>query len=290
MQTQAQQDLTGSALNAQRFRMLEDIARELQGEVIFPINFDIALRIRKLSEDPTLSLDRLAAAINLDPLIAVRLLRMANSAAYNPGGQEVRDLTAAIGRLGLKTVRSTAMAIAMRQLLRSREMVDFMDLADRLWEHTLHCAAAASVVARRLTRLNPDDALLAGLLHDLGAFYMLYRAAQYAELRARPDSLRHLVIQWHEGIGVSLLGALGVDEQIIEAVRDHDQPRPLPAAPKTLAEVVHVANLLAGGTFEPTGGAGGTGDDPYASLADTAYPALREEIDVLTERMRAAID
>ena len=65
-------------------------------------------------------------------------------------------------------------------------------------------------------RINPDQAFLAGLVHDLGAFYMLYRAAQYEELRMRPDTVKYLMLQWHEGIGVSLLNALGLPEEIIK--------------------------------------------------------------------------
>ena len=57
--------------------------------------------------------------------------------------------------------------------------------------------------------------VLAGLVHDLGAFYMLYRSAQYEELRLRPDTVKYLILQWHESIGVSLLDALGVPEEIV---------------------------------------------------------------------------
>lgn len=125
-------------------------------------------------------------------------------------------------------VRTTALAIAMNQLLRSKDMVLFADFTRLLWEHTLKAAAATSVLARRCTRINPDEALLAGLVHDLGAFYMLYRAAQYEELRTRPDTVKYLIVQWHESIGVSLLAALGMNEDVVNATIDHDQPRLLP--------------------------------------------------------------
>ena len=81
------------------------------------------------------------------------------------------------------------MAIAMKQMLMSRSMVDFDELTRKLWEHSLHSAAAAYVLAKRMTRINPDEAKLAGVVHDLGAFYMLYRALQYPELRKRPERI-----------------------------------------------------------------------------------------------------
>jgi HD-like signal output (HDOD) protein len=57
-------------------------------------------------------------------------------------------------------------------------------------------------------------------------------------------------VGWHESIGESLLHALGLPDRIVEAVRDHDQPRATAEAPCTLRDVLYFANLLAGGSFE----------------------------------------
>jgi len=243
-------DKIGAALNAQRFQMLEDIARELAGEVVFPTYFDAAFRLRKELQNPDLPIPRIASIVGVEPLVAAKLMQLANSALYSPDGSKARDLRAAISRLGVDLVRTTALGIAMGQLMRSKDMVLFSDLTRSLWDHSLKTAAAARLLARTHTRINPDEALLAGLVHDLGAFYMLYRAAQYPELRARPDTVKYLIIQWHESIGVTLLSALGMPEEIVQATIDHDQPRPAPETVRTLADVVYVGNVLAGTHFE----------------------------------------
>jgi putative nucleotidyltransferase with HDIG domain len=129
-------------------------------------------------------------------------------------------------------------------------MADYASLTQSLWEHSIKTACAAKVIAKNLTKLNPDEAFLAGLVHDLGAFYMLYRATQYDELRSRPDSVKYLIIQWHESIGVSLLGALGMPEEIVNATVDHDQLRTCPPVVRNLSDVIYIANMLAGGHFE----------------------------------------
>lgn len=246
-----QADLKGDALKAQRFQMLEDIAEELSGEeVVFPTCFDVALRIRKALQDPDIALGKLVALINMEPLLSAKLLQQANSAAYNPGNSEVRHLEAAIQRLGLNLVRNTAMAVAMGQMLRARDMAGFDDIARKLWLHTVHAASACYVIARHFTRINPEEAMFAGLVHDLGAFYMLYRATKYEELRARPETLKYLIIRWHESIGLAVLASLGLPEEMVEALRDHDVLRPAPAVPKTLRDVVYVGNLIAGGIYE----------------------------------------
>jgi HD-like signal output (HDOD) protein len=280
-------DKKGDALKAQRFQMLEDIAKELAGEVVFPTYFDAVLRLRKVLQDPNQSIGGIAAAVSIEPLISAKLLHLANSVAFNPEGRGVVDLKSAITRLGLNTVRSASLSIVMTQLLRAKGMAEFSELTHALWDHSVKSAAAARVIARSMPRLNADEAMLAGLIHDLGAFYMLYRATQYEELRHRPDSVKYLIIQWHESIGVSLLNALGIPEEIVDATVDHDHIRPTPSPIRTLTDVIYVANMLAGGHFEWL-----MQDQPESpaelAVLEEKYGHLKPEIEALTAEMHAA--
>lgn len=244
-------DKVGDALKAQRFGMLEDIARELSSDsVVFPTCFDAALRLRKELQNPDLSIAQAAKIVSLEPLVATRLMHLANSVLYSPDGTPAKDLQSAINRLGVELVRTTALGIAMGQLLRAKETALFSDFSRALWNHSVRTAAAARLLAQSFTRANPDQALLAGLVHDLGAFYMLYRAVQYEELRIRPETVKYLILQWHESIGVSLLSALGLPEDVVDAVIDHDQPKTMPEALRSLGDVVYVGNILAGSHLE----------------------------------------
>lgn len=246
-------DKRGEELNAQRFQMLADIAKELAGEVVFPTCFDAAFRLRRELQNPELPLSRVAAIVSLEPLVASRLMNLSGSVLYSPDGSLPRDLKTAIKRLGVEVVRTTALAIAMNQLMRSKETAVFNDLARLLWDHSLKSAAATRLLARKFTRISSDEAMLAGLVHDLGAFYMLYRAAQYSELRARPDSVRFLILQWHESIGVTLLGSLDMPDDVVIAATDHDQVQALPDTPRSLTDLVYLGNLLAGGHMSWSG-------------------------------------
>lgn len=243
-------DKVGDELAAQRFQMLEDIAKELAGDVVFPTCFDAALRLRKELQNPNLTISHIARVVGVEPLIAAKLVHLANSAVYAAHGRPVRDLPSAINRLGLNIVRATALAIAMNQILHAKDMAAFASLARNLWEHSIRSAVAARIVAHTYTKISPDEALLAGLVHDLGAFYMLYRATRYEELRERPETVKHLIMQWHESIGVTLLGVLGLPDEIVQASVDHDHPRKVSEIPKTLAEVVYIGNVLAGAHYE----------------------------------------
>jgi putative nucleotidyltransferase with HDIG domain len=280
-------DKKGDALKSQRFQMLADIAKELSGEVVFPTYFDAVLRLRKILNDPDLSMADIAHAVAVEPLISAKLLQLANSAAFNAGGKQLVDLKSAITRLGLNSVRTTALSIVMTQLMRAKGMADFSELTHSLWEHSITTAAAANIVARKLSRQNPEEAMLAGLIHDLGAFYMLYRATQYDELRHRPDTVKYLIIQWHESIGVSLLNALGLPEEIVESTIDHDHMRPTPTTIRNLSDIVYVANMLSGGHFEWL-----MQDQPEIpaemNILEEKYGHLRPEIDALAAEMRSS--
>lgn len=243
-------DATEKAIDAHLFKMLQDIACELGRPVDFPTSFDTALRLRKALQDPDLPTARIADVVSLEPLIATRVMNLAKSVIYGTCGTPVRNLQMAIDRLGVEVVRTTALGIAMSQLVHAKGMESFSDIAQILWIHSVRSAAAARILARTQTRINPDDALLAGLVHDLGAFYMLYRAVQYPELRSRPDAVKNIILQWHEGIGVSLLKALGMSEEVVDATIDHDQIRPGPIAVRTLSDIVYYSNILAGSQSE----------------------------------------
>ncbi|MBS1197399.1 MAG: hypothetical protein H6R18_1184 [Proteobacteria bacterium] len=281
----AEHDKHGAELAEQRFHMLEDIAKELAGEVIFPTCFDVAVRIRQLLDDPDISLDRIAQVVGVDPLLSSKLIALSNSSLY-AGGATVRNVKAAVARLGLLAVRTVSLNTAMRQLLLSGKLANFDEITHRLWQHSLQTAAACHVMACRMTRINPDTAFLAGMVHDIGAFYMFYRASHYPELLERPESLKHLVTQWHESIGISVLSALGMPEEIVDATRDHDCLRTAPELPRNLSDLVYIGNVMAGAHFEWL-----YKDYDNETLKQhrpgSQYLALKDEIDAYAEEISA---
>ena len=101
------------------FRILEDIARDLSGDINFPICMDAAILIRNTLKDPLTNLDRVAQVVGFEPLISSKLLRLANSVSYNPAGKSISDLSTAIARLGFDVVRTTSLAVAMDRTLGS---------------------------------------------------------------------------------------------------------------------------------------------------------------------------
>lgn len=233
---------SGSSIH---FRILEDIARDLSGDVNFPTCLDAALLVRNALKDPFASTEQVVQAIGVEPLICSKLLRLANSVAYNPAGQQTSNLNNVVRRLGFDIVRTISLAVAMDQMLKSKNLAAYDHIARQTWEHSLRVAAIARVLARHLGRIQPDNAMLTGLVHNIGIFYLLFRAAEYAEYRNDEPAMTELLAGWHEGIGESLLHILGLPASITDAVRDQSHLSPV-ETPCTISDILYFAILLAG--------------------------------------------
>lgn len=228
-------------------QLLEKIAADLSREdLVFPTSFNITLKVRDLLRDPDISIEKLAKALQTEPIISTKLIKMANSAALGPAsGSPVRDLNGAIMRLGLDAVKSVAFTVAMEQLVRSKHMAAHTGLSAKIWEHSIYVAAIARQIAKHFKRVKPDEAFFAGLVHDIGAFYLLFYASQDAVLSQSPEEILDLMIHWHDGIGHALLDALGQQsEELLTAVQDHESTAPIKQL-SNLSEILCVANRLA---------------------------------------------
>ncbi|OMG56604.1 metal-dependent phosphohydrolase [Azonexus hydrophilus] len=234
--------------NAVTFKVLEDIAKDLSGdEITFPTFLDITFQVRTALKDPNLNVDQLAKLVGAEPLMSTKIIRMANSVALNPSGREIADVKNGIIRVGMEAVRTVSFAVAMEQLLKSKQMQPFEGISRRLWEHTAHVAALARVLARKIARINGDEAMFTGLVHDIGVFYLMSRAAGFPELVADKAELHALLVGWHDNIGHALLSALGSPESVLLAVQEHETDREIKEI-KTLSDVLYVANKIANRT------------------------------------------
>lgn len=198
-----------SALDA----IAADAAR---GDIVFPTHGEIALRVQRLLDDPECSLDALGKLIGAEPILATRVLAIANSIAYNPGGRAISELKSAVSRLGLAALRALAAAVIVRQMKDLPSDPAHCALAAKLWEHTASVASLASVIARRVTQQNPDAAFFAGIVHEIGSFYLIARASTF------PGLLENDLELWHgEGeaaVGRAVLHALHAPAPVVDAM------------------------------------------------------------------------
>lgn len=228
------------------FGFVQALAAELsKGDIELPGYPAVVARIQQMLNDDDVDIAKVVTAIGSEPAIAGQIVRMANSAALNPRGIPAADLRAAITRVGLNTVRTATVSFAMSQMRKAQDLKGIEPQVDRLWQRSVQVASLAQSIARRLTKLNPDAAMLAGLLQGIGKLYILARAAQHPALFADKEAYRHVEQTWHVNIAVALIESWGFAGDIVEAVRDSENLDEDVRGPVSLSDVLMVAALLA---------------------------------------------
>ena len=231
--------------DSRAYEFLNTLAADLSaGRISFPTFTGATLRVRNALADQDIDAERLAHVIMAEPLLGARLIRIANSVALNPGGRPVSDVRSAVMRVGHDVVRSTAVALAMEQLRAAKDVQMFHQQAEWIWRHSLEVGAISYVLARNAARVNPDEAMFAGLVHDIGTFYLISRASSHPELVAHPGELDALMQEWHPSIGKAVLHDFKVSEATLAAVSEHEHHLPGPVL-RTVLDVVTVADRAA---------------------------------------------
>jgi HD-like signal output (HDOD) protein len=235
------------------FGFVKSLAAELSiGRVELPSFPEIALRVRRVLSDANSSVDKVVRVVGSEPALAGRLLRIANSASINRSGKHVADLRTAINRMGYDMVRSASMSFAMAQMRNNEKLVCVKHYLDDLWQRSTLVAAFAFVLARTCTKINPDEAMLAGMMHGIGKLYVLTRVADHKELFGAPATLNKIVSDWHTQIGKAILENWEFSDAMVQAVADqNDFDRVAEAA--DLSDVVAVAILMASFAADPDG-------------------------------------
>ena len=229
----------------QTFNLFEKVAQEPINNVNFPSHFEIVLKLKTVLSDPSSSIRRVVDILHGEPLIATKVISSANSVAVR-GYDQIVDLERAVSRLGIDQVRRLSLITAINQLRESRHVLQYASLGRRVWLRSLYVAAAAYVIADETTDIPGPEAQFAGLLLKIGAFYLLHRLGTIPELVLHPDDVKEGLSRHYLPVGRNVLEHLGLPRTVRQAMEiEVYQKQPLRHPPKTLAEVLNVANLFA---------------------------------------------
>jgi HD-like signal output (HDOD) protein len=235
-----------STVDAEAFAFVQALASELsKGKVDLPSFPDITLRVRKVLADEEVSQEQVVRVVGSEPALAARLMQIANSAALNFTGKPITELRTAINRMGHNMVRSAAIAFAMSQLKKVDGLKGLEKPLDDLWKSSAAVAAMSHAVAKRYSKINPDTAMLAGLLHGIGKLYILTRSSKHPALFADATTYNQIVRDWHSPVAKALLENWDMAEEIVNAVSDYEDMVRAHSGPVDLTDVLTVGNLLA---------------------------------------------
>ena len=158
-------------------------AQAARGEITLPTSVNSALRLQLALDDPDCHIENAIKLVLGEPQLAARTVALANSAAFDRNGDaRITNVRAAVMRVGYRSLQTLVASLVVRQF--GARIVDpvLRAKAEQLWEHTANVAALAQVIAKRVTFVNPDTAMFAAIVHEVGGFYLLSRADEFPGL------------------------------------------------------------------------------------------------------------
>ena len=203
--------------------------------------------VRIVGDDKT-SAEDVTRVLAGDQALAGKILKLVNSSFYGQSG-EIATITRAVVVLGFAAVRNLALGLAAGGALARAGGREYQQ---RFWSHALATAAAAETLSRRCgLPADPEEAFVAGLLHDIGHPVLALAApdAFAACFAAGPDGM---LDREEEAFGLShpkagrlLLKRWKLPAPLCEAVRFHHNPKVCASGDASLASLVCLADMLA---------------------------------------------
>jgi HD-like signal output (HDOD) protein len=242
-----------SELSAQIAQFVTELTTELGRDSIVLHGYpEVAMRVQRALNDDNVSAAMIVRLIGSEPVLASRVLSMANAAAFACSSGIVTELRTAIARMGVDALRSAVMSYALNQLRASRELATVALPMRELWESSVIVAALCSVIAHRLEGGNPDSALLTGVMHGVGKLYIIIKARKYPLILANAGARADINADWHVTISRALMKQWQIPEIISEAVGHYECfGQSAPQAGMTLTGVLFLSTVLADNLQNP---------------------------------------
>ena len=197
-------------------------------DLVLPTLPEVALTIREAAEDSEVSVARLTHVVGQDPALSARLIKVVNSPMLR-GSVEATNLQTAINRLGINYTCNLAIGLVIEQIFHARAPAVAQRMREA-WKASLEVAGISSELCRRFTSLMPDQAALAGLVHQIGILPILTYAQDRDELLSDPVCLHHVIENIHSLVGDRILASwdfpphlAGVPGHCLDTERQHER-------------------------------------------------------------------
>lgn len=207
---------------------MNPIAEKVRTEIITAINNDqlvlptlpeVALKVREVADDPDADIDKLTSVIGGDAALSARIIRVANSPLLR-ASRAIEDLRTALMRLGIQYTCNIATGLAMEQMFQATS--DLVDMRMReVWSRSSEVAGISHVLCKHYTRLRPDQATLAGLVHKIGVLPILTYAEDHPALLKDSFTLDAVIDELHAPIGDLILKTWGFPDELAHIPTQH---------------------------------------------------------------------
>ena len=204
-------------MNTKAAQFFNDLKQAIENDnLVLPTLPEVALKVRDAVEEDDASAQQIADVLEQDASLSARLLQVANSPVYR-GQSKVIDIQTAITRLGLTQVRDIVIRLAMKQMFQATN--DTMELNfRRIWNTAVEVAAISRMLAVTIRGINPEQAMLAGLVHNIGALPVLVMAEEDDELFQDAHALGELLYALQDPVGEIILRTWNFPDALTEVV------------------------------------------------------------------------
>lgn len=189
------------------------------GNLVLPTLPEVALRVRDVVDEPDVTAKQLAEIITTDAALSTRLIKVANSALYR-GRILSESIQMAVSRLGLNMVRNLVISLVMEQMFQATSNRLDKRLHD-LWEHSTEVAARSQMLAQKHPKIKSDEAMLAGLIHNIGMLPILMKAEETPELLQDTRLLDDVIERLHNKVGAAILESWDFSEPLVAVPREY---------------------------------------------------------------------
>ena len=221
----------------------EQFRRALREVKNLPTLPGIVTKLSAMAEDPETTTEQMGRVISKDHILAAKLLKLVNSAFYG-FPQRVSSISSAIILLGFNVIKSLIISASIFEVMEDQDV--------ELWEHSLGCAVACSVLATRLGISDPEEVSTAGLIHDIGkvaikmelqqVYQQVVQTVEEKEVSMYEAETELLGLN-HAEVGGWLAKKWNLPRKLVEPITCHHDPR-LAEEEQLACAIVHFGNIL----------------------------------------------
>lgn len=238
-----------------QFTSAQDVIDHLKAELdanrlMLPTLPDIALKVKEAVANEDKSAKELADLIMTDVALSTQIIRAANSPMYR-GSSEINNIQIAVARLGNNTIRTLVTSLVVKQMFRpSSKLLE--NLFRKIWEHSVNVSAISRALCAFAPHLNADEAMLAGLVHQIGKLPLLVLAEKIPEFRDSPTRMDKLLEKVHPAVGKLIMASWDFPDNLKPVAYEYVNFRYDSGAKADYVDVVQVAFLQSiAGTEHP---------------------------------------
>lgn len=205
---------------------------------------DLLVKIRTLVSNKETTSDDIAELVQHDPNISGRLVKVANCALFG-SRHHVDSIKAAVARLGFEKVQNLIIGLSIAQSFMKSKTPYLDEYFSQCWQQSNHVAAISYVLAQHKSSIDPEKALLAGMVHNIGALPLLLRLSHIPELSTYPnvfEAVANVVIpKLYANAGRLVMESWNFPPEIVNVALSHSDLNRVDDKSMTLDDIVTIA-------------------------------------------------